>query len=355
MRLIWNTARFFSATLLLATLTGPVAAEPKDTPFGITFTTASVENGVTAQDIFDTFDNAALVGSTVMIVYLWLDGDEAELQDIIFKVSLARQYGLKVIIQFAATGVGLPTPPDGLPKTWASAETRNRYFADLTQLARMQPDYLILLPEVNIMWHYEPAEYDIYKNLYPEIYGLAKTLAPNSKIGVSYLDSIWGRRNMAGLENETLSPRDFIGFTTYPDGINDSVAEIPMHWYSQIRVAYPNEPIIFSEVGWGSSTPSSEAEQAEFVAALPGLMEFTNPELVIWALTHEADFFTVGMDRFDEDSLAFLESLGIDPQDLFDQFNSLGLLRSDGSPKPAWGEALLLDFGSTESASTIAE
>ena len=331
------------AFLCVMSLSGLVGAAgvAKNTPFGVTFTTANFQHGVTLSDQIDTFKNASQVGSTIMFVYLWGTSNATELNDLGTRVAIARQFGLKVFIQFSSVARGKPTPPDGLPETWTRAETRDRYVKDVMQVARLKPDYLNVSPEVNIMAYFQPDEFNAYKGIYPNLYTKVKLITPSTRVGVSYLDLLWVGRNQAGLPDE-LGTRDFIGITTYPDNVFGSVAEIPTAWYGLIRSAYPNEPIIFNEVGWGSVDPSSNAKQAEFVAALPGLFRNVKPELVIWALLHESGYFQVRY--LSQDALDFLNSVGADPDVLFAKFNSVGLMTANGTKKPAWYEAMLLNF-----------
>ena len=309
----------------------------------MTFTTANFQNGVTFEDQLEAFSRIVQVGSTVMLVYLWGNSSQEEMDNLRIQVSLARQHGLKVFIQLSSVGLGLPTPPDGLPRTWASAETRARYIDDVILLTQLQPDYFNLSPEVNIMAYFEPEEFNMYKNIYPGVYDLVKSVAPTTQVGLSYLDILWIGRNQAALPDE-LGPRDYIGVTTYPDGRFGAIADIPAGWYEQFRIAYPAEPIIFTEVGWGSADPSSLQEQADFVAALPNLFRNVKPSLMIWALLHNSSYFQVNF--LSQEAIDFLASVDVDADVLFAKFNSLGLLAADGSPKLAWYEAMQLDFTS---------
>lgn len=321
------------------------APTPKDTPLGITFTTANFQNGATFQDQLDAFARIVEVASTVMLVYLWGNSNQQELDNLRTQVAMARMHGLKVMIQLSSVARGLPTPPDDLPSTWSSAETRTRYFDDVILLTQMEPDYFNVSPEVNIMAYFEPGEFDMFKSIYPEIYNTVKSQSPATQVGVSYLDMLWIGRDGQGLPDE-LGPRDYIGFTTYPDGRFASLEEIPSAWFGLMRQAYPTEPIIFTEVGWGSAEPSNLAEQTEFVAAMPDLFADVKPVLVIWALLHESGYFQVA--GLDQEALDFLAEAGVDPEVLFRKFNSIGLLTREGDEKPAWFAAKQLDFSSWE-------
>jgi hypothetical protein len=185
--------------------------------------------------------------------------------------------------------------------------------------------------------------------LYTEAYHAVKAVSPNTKVGVSFLYSLWFVNYVINNVDvpSMLAPSDFFAFTTYPnwlvqEGHYASIADIPPEFHGYARVAYPNASIVFSEVGWASKGRGTPELQLEFVKNLPRLMSKVKPELVTWALLHDVEFFQRSL--LSPEATQFLTDLGVDIDALFEHFNGMGLMKGDGTPKPAFSEAMQLDF-----------
>jgi hypothetical protein len=107
---------------------------------------------------------------------------------------------------------------------------------------------------------------------------------------------------------------DLIAFTTYPGIVFADPNDIPDAYYAELpqRTA---KPIAFSEIGWPSSLgaagwQSSEEEQARFVTRFFELTRTLEPRIAIWSFLYD--------------------------QSLADPFRGIGLLRPDGTKRPAW-------------------
>ena len=191
------------------------------------------------------------------------------------------------------------------------------------------------------------AEFENYKTLYRDAYYLVKAISPETQVGLSYLYKLFLWDQELALPSE-LGPHDFIAFATYPGwmvrrGIVDSPFDIDSNWYGQIRQVFPNIPIIISEIGWASEGSGSRAQQADFIGELPRLMRDLRPHLVTWTLLHDVTFFHPNL--LSLEAVEFLDSLGVDYELLFQDFNSMGIHERDGTPKPSWLQAYQLDFG----------
>ena len=332
-------ARLIPALLIAAIFVTPARAVPiaKDTIFGVALTPANLGGG-TSTDWAASLDKAAQVGGTVMLDYTW--GSNQTMSDLQQQVNLARERGLKVSIQFSSATTAVITPTGGLPPTFADPRTRISFHLTLRQLAAMKPDSLIIMPEVNVLQKYSPAQYDLFKSFYPQAYALVKSISPNTQTGVSYADRLWVANNQASMPDE-LGPRDFVAFTSYLSDVFSTPSAIPQGWYSQFRTAYPNESILMSEIGWGTSGNGSLAEQANFIAALPDLLRVADPDMVMWWMLKDPVLSLAGLTP---DEIAYLESVGIDVNHLFDQFKSIGLLDVNGKVRFGWFVALGLEF-----------
>ena len=114
---------------------------------------------------------------------------------------------------------------------------------------------------------------------------------------------------------DKLPKADLIAFNTYPGMIYQTPSEIPCDYFTGIR-ACTARPLAFSGTGWQSAEapagrPVGEAQQAEYVGVFTALTADLNPEFSAWSYLY-------------------------DPLDPAEPFNSMGLLRGDGTPRPAW-------------------
>jgi hypothetical protein len=297
------------------------------------------------QDVAQAVKEIAAIGTCGSFIWTWSNGDP-EYQLMQTLTTLFREVGLKVFLQLAPTGIGSPAPPNGLPKTFTSPLTQAQYLNDVRRLAALRPDYLNLGAEINLMYYLQPAEFNAFVPLYQQAYALAKQTSPQTQVGVSYhLDLYFGYNefNVPAL----LGPQDFIGFTTYPawtvyKGVYPAPDQIPLAYYDRLRVVFPTQPIVFAEVGWPSDGLGSLSDQDKYVSALPKYMAKTQPALVIWVMEHDVNNFHVS--ELSQEQINILLGFNVDPTELFNELNSMGMLLSDGPPKPSWVTASGLVF-----------
>jgi hypothetical protein len=301
-----------------------VADAATTAPFCLTFTTrTTAPNGQIK--LQEAFANAAQFGDTISFFWDW--GDEGGLVELTTGVMLAQSAGFKVVINLTnLPGKSIPSdyqPTDYQP-AFADPGVAAAYIRDVAYLASLQPTYLNIYSEVNILAAYDPPEYANYQKIYANAYQAAKAASPTTLVGTSYVDVLWVGDHQEGLPHQ-LAPHDFIGITSYPFNQFPQVADIPNYWYSQWRAAYPDERLLFTEIAWGSAPPLSPIDQALFIAALPRLMQAVSPEVIAYAMQYDGSF-------------------GADPTPPYNQFNYLGLLTVYGQPKPAWYAAKILNF-----------
>jgi hypothetical protein len=334
--------------LVLFVLSTPSAwAQAKqNTPLGSIFNPAHTPDGTTTfEDVVLGLAQTATFGGHISYMYGWPSGDDG-LDYLSLLVPFFREFGLKVFLQMAPTILGEAQPPDGLPATFADPQVRARYLADVERLASFRPEYLNLCAEVDFLPFLNPGDTDAFVSLYREAYALAKQISPDTQVGASYHLKLF-----FGLEEywlpDYLGPQDYVAFTTYPsevlhDGSIPSLDEFPTSYYDRIRDVLPTAPIIFSEVGWSSVAPSSPQQQADFISALPRLMQNVDPVLVTWTTLSDTHYFQEGL--LTERQKAILQRLGVNMDTLFDHFNNMGMVDWNGIPKPAYDAAVGLSF-----------
>lgn len=324
--------------------TGSQAA--KNTPFGVeiiprNFPASSFNDAVEAIGL------TSLIGSHGSKIGVW--GDPEAFGKMAPMVVGMQQFGMKSLLQLGTTFLGNPAPPPGFVGSFGDPATRARLLADVLMLAQAKPEYLVLTTEANLMHRFNPVEFEHYRSLHTQAYQLVKATSPNTRVGASFLYSLWYADFHIDQVDvpAKLQPVDFIAFTTYPEwlireGHFNTIADIPPQWYGAARVAYPNAAILFSEVGWASKVRGTPELQQEFLRNLPRLMSLARPELVTWAVLHDVEYYTRAL--LTPEATAFLESIGVDIDALFGHFNGMGLLDGFGNPKPGFYDAAVLEF-----------
>lgn len=318
----------------------------KDTPFGVEIIPRHFPAS-THNDAVEAIGLTSLIGSHGSKIGVW--GDPEAFSKMAPMVIGMQQFGMKSLLQLGTTFLGRPAPPPGFVASFGDPNTRARLLADVLILAQAKPEYLVLTTEVNLMHRFDPVEFEHYRSLHTEAYHLVKATSPNTKVGASFLYSLW----FADFHSDNvdvpakLQPVDFVAFTTYPEwlireGHFSTIAGIPPEWYGAARIAYPNASILFSEVGWASKVRGTPEIQQEFLRNLPRLMSLARPELVTWAVLHDVEYYT--RDLLTPEATAFLESIGVDIDALFGHFNGMGLLDGFGNPKPGFYDAAQLEF-----------
>lgn len=335
------------ALCMFLVVQSPCALSAKDTPFGAELIIPGYPN-ITTEHIDATMDVIATMGSFASLIWFW--SNRPVLANITPLISMMHEHGLKSMVQIGPTWLGAASPPEGFTKSFADPRTRALYLYDVEEIARGKPDYLVLMTEANLTYRFARPDFEAYRTLYTDAYNRVKAISPNTQVGVSHLYPLWFADYVVnGIDVPAmLGPSDFYAFTTYPqwlvtEGHFPTIADIPEWFHGVVRTAYPDESIIFSEVGWASKGRGSPEQQAEFVRELPRLLSGANPTLISWAVLSDLEFFNRSL--LSDGDITFLEGLGVDIDLLFEHFNAMGLLDGFGNPKPALWESLNLDFG----------
>ncbi|MGE0355943.1 MAG: hypothetical protein AB7P08_03410 [Burkholderiales bacterium] len=321
-------------------------AQAKDTILGMEWIPANFPNS-TGFDATEAMQLTAQVGGHSSFIWHW--ADRQAFTQIPSLVSSMHDHGLKSLVQIGAIFLNAPEPPAGYPKSFGDPGVRTQYLNDVAAVARTKPNYMILATEINLLYRFNPAEFENFRTLYTLAAMTVRSISPQTKVGVSFLYSVWFANYFLDDIDvpAMLWPMDFMGFTTYPEwlvreGHFPNVAAIPPEFHGAVRIAYPNAKIAFTEIGWASKHHGTPQEQADFVRNIPRLFSTSNPELLTWAVLHDMEFFDRSL--LNEESTQFLEGLGVDIDALFGHFNAMGLRDGFGTPKPGWAEALTLEL-----------
>ncbi len=208
------------------------------------------------------------------------------------------------------------------PLTGTNRET---YLKSIGDFAKTQhPQYLAIGVEVNSLYTKSKADFDDFVTLYNDAYDVVKKSSPDTNVFTVYQYellrgyTLWSTEPAIESKSQwvilDLFKSDAVAFTTYPCLVYKDPSEIPDDYYEEIR-KHTNKPIIFSEIGWHSEESpvgweSSEAEQATFVSRYQELTKSIDVEISAWSFLY-------------------------DPETI-EPFRSMGLLRDDGTSRPAW-------------------
>ena len=314
-----------------------------NSPFSLTFT---IQQSLFPQGtevlLREAFGNASQFGHTISFFWDWAYDDQ--LPALIADVKLAQALGFKTVVNMTVNDVPLMDAPPGFAATFASAATSMKYIQDVGLLASINPTYLNIYPEVNLLARYDAPEFANYRKVYPTAYAVAKAASPTTLVGVSMLDVVWQGNHQQALPDQ-LGAHDFIGVTTYPFSQFATPSDLPPRWYSQWRDVYPTSKILFTEVGWGSAAPLSERDQAQYLAALPAMMAEASPDVIAWSLQYDGAWYDTA--DLKPNQWQFFHDVEADPHFLYAQFNHDGLFNDDGSPKPSFYVAKSLTFSSS--------
>ena len=312
-------------------------------PFGIVINPANMPDS-SAADTLLAFDQVAEVASMVSI--FWGFPGQEDLESRLAMIPPIHALGMKSFFQIQVQFVGTPTTPKGMPQTYADPGVRALLLDNIRRIMEFKPDYVNLAPEANLLYLFGREEFDLYAGLYREAYALIKQLSPQTQVGVSQHYLIFrGYEQTEVLD--ILGPRDYVAATTYPIWMMDrehikSPADLSPKYYSWLRETFPNEHIIFSEVGWPNSNRSTSKMEAEFIRRMPVLLGAAQPDWVAWTMLHGVTLFHVGL--LTDQVRDFLLDHEVDPHLVMQRLNDMGLFSLDGVPRPAWFEALRMEF-----------
>ena len=222
---------------------------------------------------------------------------------------------------------GLPPSHDG--RAFDDADVRSAFASYAEYVAiNYKPAYLALGVEMNLYYQKNDRNLDDFVSLYEETYDRVKAIAPETQVTVTFqyedMQSLLPTEDrhfpdwplIARFEDKM----DVMAISTHPSFAYSRAADIPPRYYSQLR-GFTDKPIVFAEIGFASEAGEqgvnngSEAEQAAFASRALEEAEKLEMPFAIWF---------AGWDPAYAAGTAF------------SAFEHIGLLRADGSEKPAW-------------------
>ena len=318
--------------LALAALVSCVAAPSaaQDSPaWGVAVTPRNFPE-YTLEDVDEAYEIATELGDYSVFIVQWSQLDGAAVRLLVEK---SRHVGLQPIVGLSPTTLDLGRKELDLPAgvrrraglwvSFANPIVRAEFMKAAVGLASLQPPYLCLATEINFLAVHRPDEYLHFVTLFKETKALIERISPRTRVFVSFqwelmriLDArephkIAEHRKLVDVFRPQL---DLVGLTTYPAPFHETPADLVPDYFTWLaHHVVPSDEILLMEIGWPSRGTGSEAEQREFVRALPQLLDGVNVSVAAWALLHD-----VALEVFD------------------DNLNSVGLVTIDGRRKPAF-------------------
>lgn len=220
-------------------------------------------------------------------------------------------------------------PPALAGKDFDDDSVRKAFVAYARYVAlNYKPTYLALGVEMNLYFEKRQDGLERFRSVYEEAYDAVKEASPDTQVSVTFqYEDLQGLMPGADVHQtgwpllKAFEPRmDFVGISTYPSLAYPSVGAIPDNYYSQLQ-AFTDRPIVISQMGYSSDrgahglNSGTESEQQAFLERMLGEARKMQMPFVIW--------FAGWDPAYAKDS----------PYAVFEH---IGLLRADGTEKPAW-------------------
>jgi hypothetical protein len=191
-----------------------------------------------------------------------------------------------------------------------------------------KPDYLALGVEVNMLYERNRDQFDAFVSLYKEAYDQAKAANPHTKVFPTFqledLQGTFGTIHPPHWEvlDAFQGKMDALAISTYPFLAQiHSAGDIRPDYYSQLKAHFKGE-IFIAETAYtsapvdGQVVVGTEEDQQAYLVRLLSEAETNGFSMVVWYAALDPAYATSGTSAV---------------------FKDIGLRKSDGSNKLAWG------------------
>jgi hypothetical protein len=308
----------------------------------------------TTQSIVDTYAAIGRHGDVVMFqqnipwadFVAGVDGGEKYIKDLRNQYILAHQNGLEVIFVVDPLNGLNRREFAGLPADWEAGFADSQVRAAFTNFTlrvvrEFHPHYLGLASEINTYADTHPDDFPNYLSLYHDLYDAVKSEASETRIFVTFQ---WEELNnlMPSVAQgkpydvnwdqiEQFEPKlDLWVISSYPFVLFPSGADIPAEYYTPL-LARTSKPLAVAEGGYASepvgSFSGTPQDQVDYLNAIHS--QIGGKRLAFWVYLLLSDF---NLESYA--NIMNQQGHGGDVATL-GMFASVGLRKSDGTPKPA--------------------
>lgn len=258
-----------------------------------------------AKDVRQMFQTGKELGDYAVFIYQWSDPNLVDTAKTM--MNTCKDFGCIPIIGLSPTTLGglrdkLDVPAQvrkkaGARLSFANPEVHLPFIRTALALAKLQPPYLCLATEINLMAFRNIEEYKYVAFVYKKLYHEIKKISPSTKVFVSFqwdFFTILDNKDPRRISEHTklidiFRPElDLVAFTSYPADHFSSPTRIPRDYYSRInRHVKKTDEIMFMEIGWPAGSKGAENQQEQFIGLLPVLMKDVRPRIIAWSLLHD--------------------------------------------------------------------
>lgn len=262
----------------------------------------------TVDDLNDMFRVNAQLGSLAVIRVDWNDGNRFEAARALS--AMATTHGLTPVIELspfkadelkgAALDPGKALPNLGGPRSFANPALADAFSQSVVELAQLQPAFLAVATDVNLLAQSDPAGFAAFATLYHAIYTKIKRVSPETKVFVTFQWDAMQAQSAAA--NRDLlaafgSDLELLALRSEPNKLfgRPGPSGVPADYYARLSQYQSTRRPLFLEVSWPSDGADGEAEQARFVRSLPALLGSVQPAMLAWTFLHDVKIliFTV--------------------------------------------------------------
>ena len=242
---------------------------------------------------------------------------------------LAEEHGLDLFVAIDPTDVAgdrselANLPPELRGAGFADEQIRNAFIHYAKYVAEnYHPRYLALGVEINSYQHQHPEDFEQFVTLYQQAYDGVKELSPETLVfPIFQLEELQG---LLPIDQpyppqwyliRRFEPRlDLLAVSSYPGLAFTAPEDVPDSYFAQLR-SYTDRPIVIAGTGYASGDDANEDQQAAYLRRVLDETQQLSMPLLVWLVGQDPSFTG-------DVSLGLLQHIG--------------LLRQDGTDKPAW-------------------
>ena len=242
---------------------------------------------------------------------------------------LAGEHGLDLFVAIDPTDVVgerselANLPPELRGAGFADEQIRSAFIDYAKYVAEnYHPKYLALGVEINSYQHQHPEDFEQFVTLYHQAYDGVKELSPETLVfPIFQLEELQG---LLPTDQpyppqwyliQRFEPRlDLLAVSSYPGLAFAAAEDIPDSYVAQLR-SYTDRPIVIAGTGYSSGDDANENQQAAYLRRVLDEAQQLSMPLLVWLVGQDPSF------------------TGDVPLGLLQH---IGLLRQDGTEKPAW-------------------